>query len=68
VAAHGPVRLVGPGEERVVDGRQRIDAVVATGEEARPREAAAVESPGSQCRHDDLTFSLSRSASLSRSL
>ena len=53
-AAHGPVRLLRPGEERLGDGRQRVDAVAR--EEARPREAAAVEPAGSQRHnHGDLS-------------
>ena len=46
-AAHGPVRLLRPGEERLGDGRQRVDAVAR--EEARPREAAAVEPAPAAC-------------------
>uniref|UniRef100_A0A804R415 Uncharacterized protein n=1 Tax=Zea mays TaxID=4577 RepID=A0A804R415_MAIZE len=48
-AAHGPVRLARPVEERVGDGRRRVHAVAR--EEAWPRQAAAVEPAGSQRRH-----------------
>ena len=48
-AAHGPVSVAGPAEERVGDGRRRVDAVA--GEDARAREAAAVEPAGTERDH-----------------
>jgi hypothetical protein len=48
-AAHGPVRLARPVEERVGDGRRWVHAVAWV--EARPPQAAAVEPVGSQRHH-----------------
>ena len=62
-AAHGPVRLARPLEERVGDGRRRVDAVA--GKEARPRQPAAVEPARSQRHHHaDLSLSLVESVAL----
>lgn len=62
-AAHGPVGLVRPREERVHHGPRRVDpgaAELHVAIEARPREPAPVEPPRPQRHHHCSTTPLER--------